>query len=124
MYRDILRDVMEPYSFESMPVNYIFQHDIDPKHASKLVKKWFDTEKIAVLKWPAQSPDLNPIENLWEHLDRKVHELGPIKNANEMFEKLTEAWNAIDRRTIENLKQSMTRRMQAVLNAKGCHTKY
>lgn len=41
-----------------------------------------------------------------------------------MFEKLTEAWNAIDRRTIENLKQSMTRRMQAVLNAKGCHTKY
>ena len=63
---------MEPHTFEFMPVNWIFMHDNDLKHTAKMVKDWFSNEKISILNWPAQSPDLNPIENLWNDVKVKV----------------------------------------------------
>uniref|UniRef100_A0A034WB82 Transposable element Tc1 transposase n=1 Tax=Bactrocera dorsalis TaxID=27457 RepID=A0A034WB82_BACDO len=59
-YKNIPKNVMEPYSFENMPVRYIFLHDNDPKHNSRLVKSWLSDKNIDIL----ESSDLNPIENL------------------------------------------------------------
>jgi len=50
----------------------IFQQDNDPKHTSHLVKNWLLNQKFQTMKWPPQSPDMNPIENLWSHVKSQL----------------------------------------------------
>lgn len=123
MYRDILKNVMLPYVEEQMPLRFQFQQDNDPKHSSKLVKEFFNVEQIPVLKWPSQSPDLNPIENLWEIVDRSLRTRN-YSNKDDLFASLQEKWSNLDMGIINNLIESMPRRCQAVIENNGYFTKY
>jgi len=126
-YCEILDQGVEE-SFEKLEMREgerIFQQDNDPKHTSKLAEKWFEDNEIIVMAWPAQSPDLNPIEHLWEHLKRVLKRYDePPRGVFELWERVAEEWGEISPEVCQNLIESMPRRVAAVIKAKGGQTKY
>ncbi|CAD6191162.1 unnamed protein product [Caenorhabditis auriculariae] len=122
VYKDILQNQMLPH-LRAMGRGSVYQQDNDPKHTSLFVKDWFKSRRVNVMGWPSQSPDLNPIEHLWEELERRCANKR-AKNCNEKFSQLLSEWNQIPMSTIDTLLNSMQRRCQAVIDARGFATKY
>lgn len=124
MYHSILVHKMVPSAKKLFGDNeWVFQHDNDPKHTSKLVKNYLENKNIVILKWPAQSPDLNPIENLWAYVKSKMQGYSP-SNEDELFDLFKKEWNKIGIEYLNQLVNSMPRRCKAVIENKGYPTKY
>jgi len=124
-YIELLEEQLIPFLNNLGKENHIFQDDNAPCHASKKTKTWKNDNEIEFLPWPAQSPDLNPIENLWDILERRIRKHRPIPtNKREFFKVLKEEWNKIDENQLIRLVQSMPRRIEAVIKNKGNPTKY
>lgn len=102
---------------------FLFQQDSDPKHTSKTVKEYFKENKINQLEWVPQSPDLNPIEHLWDIVKR---ELRKTQTSSKIMLKsqILETWNNMPSELLQKLVHSMPRRLEAVIKAKGGPTKY
>ncbi len=103
--------------------DFIFQQDLAPAHTAKGTKSWFNDHGVTVLDWPANSPDLNPIENLWGIVKRKMRDTRP-KNADDLKATVKETWASIPPQQCHKLITSMPPRIEAVIKAKGAPTKY
>jgi transposase len=102
----------------------IFMQDGAPCHRSKIVQDYLKQEKIATLDWPGNSPDLNPIENLWNFLKDKVADRQP-SNVKDLEKAIKDVWvRDISAEYCKGLVDSMPKRLLAVLDARGGHTKY
>lgn len=103
----------------------ILMHDNDPKHKSLFTKLWLGRNNVGVLEWPSCSPDLKIIENVWDHLERRIRKYhGKPGNNRELWNILQEEWYKIDNSYILKLYESIPRRIEAVLKSKGAQTKY
>ncbi len=96
--------------------DFIFQQDLAPAHTAKSTKSWLNDHGVGVLDWPANSPDLNPIENLCI-VKRKMRNKRP-KSANELKATVKETWASIPPQQCHKLITSMPRRIEAVIKAK------
>ena len=80
---------------------------------------------VKELDWPAQSPDLNPIENLWDELDRRLRARSSCPTTkSDLTNALLEEWSKIPINTLLNLVESLPRRVEAVIATKGGPTSY
>ena len=107
------------------PSIFIFQHDNCSAHISKRVKEWFAKKKIEVLKWPANSPDLNLIEYIWRYIKGKLQEYKEAaKNLDELWKRIEDIWVNVSQNEIHKLYQGMPSRIREVYMKRGGPTKY
>ena len=98
----------------------IFQHDIAPLHTSRLTKSFLQERNLKVLKWPAHSPDLNPIENVWGLLAGEVYSNGKqYFSVQELKDALNKAWKKLDEKCLKPFLVSLKNRVQKLIIKKG-----
>jgi transposase len=121
IYLDILKKYVLPIHNHNDTL--IFQDDNDPKHRSKNVTSWKNEIELKHLKWPSNSPDLNPIENIWAILKRKIARMN-IANEEEFISIINDKWKEINVTVINNIIDSMASIILTVIERKGDYIDY
>jgi hypothetical protein len=123
-YVDLLQNEMLP-SAQNLFGNsdWILQQDCDINHTSISTSHWLGNHNVQTSEWPVQSPDLNPIENLWSILEDQCARTS-VKTAEELFKVIEEEWYKLPVELLEELVHSMPRRCQAVIDVEGGMTMY
>ncbi|GFW23804.1 transposable element Tc3 transposase [Trichonephila clavipes] len=104
---------------------FVFMDDNATCHRTLAVQDCLDSEGIQCLVWPARSPDLNPIENVWDALGRQVAGRNyPPTNKNTLIHVLTEEWDKLPQQLLDNVVQSMVRRVECCITLHGGHISY
>ena len=103
----------------------VFQQDNARPHTARITVAYFNNQNIRTLPWPSLSPDISPIEHLWDELDRRLRVRNvPPTAPDELFAALQEDWETIPKQTMQHMIASMPRRCRAVIQANGGHTRY
>lgn len=120
-YTDMLKESLVPF----MQQDWIFMQDGASIHRAKHTKEWLKNKNIPILEWPPNSPDLNPIENLWGILTRAVFANGrQFESKDELKAEILKQWDLITAETLTNLTKSMPRRIIDVISQNGSNTEY
>lgn len=123
-----ITDILEPHVVPFAPFlgdNFIFMHDNARPHTANIVRNYLNDVGITQMDWPARSPDMNPIEHVWDIIGRRVRAKTPApRNVHELKLALLEEWENIPQEMINNQIESMGRRIQALIRARGGNTRY
>ena len=121
-YFEILVDHLEE-CFEATNSDF-FQQDGAKAHTAKLITNYLDFCGINYFSdWPGNSPDLNPIENLWGIMKSQLRKRD-VSSISKLKLALQDIWDNLDPQLLKNLALSIPKRLQAVIKTKGGSTKY
>jgi hypothetical protein len=126
--RDILKTghLVESVEFlfpESPRQQWYLLHDNAPIHKSKLTLEYLHNNGVTVVDFPPYSPDLNPIENLWQNIERRVEQRGAI-TMDELQTAISEEWSNTPTELLRKLVHSMPQRCRDVIAMNGDHTRH
>lgn len=121
-YIETLQDF---FNETELPENAIFQRDNAPAHTAAGVQQFLDGAGVRVLPWPSRSPDLNPIEHVWDAISRNINSRPhPAETIEQLRAWIQYEWHNLSQDFIDGLILSLPRRLVAVIEAHGRQTKY
>lgn len=121
-YLELLNDHLEDCFIDCK--SEVFQQDGAPAHTAKLIKEWFEWVDVDYIKdWPGNSPDLNPIENLWGLMKRRLRGRD-TSSVPKLIDHLQDIWSNLSPALLQNLALSVPKRLSSCLKRRGNPTKY
>lgn len=124
-YVDILRNQMLPFARATFRDNFIFVHDNATPHTGRVTRNFLEQEDVNVMDWPAKSPDMNPIEHVWDRMGVIIRDMdNPPTNLAQLRDAVVQAWAQIPMDDISHLVASMPNRVAALEAAHGGNTTY
>lgn len=118
--------VLQPAAIPHIRANrgMVLMQDNATPHTARTTQQMIQGHKIRLLDWPPCSPGVNPIEHVWDEIDRRVRQLPQPQNLAELERDLINTWNNLPQRVLCNYVNSMRSRCLAVIRANGGHTRY
>ena len=99
----------------------ILMHDNAKPHVARIYRQFPNRNNVNVLPWPAVSPDMNPIEHIWDYLGKNVRARGNVHNLRDLENALIQEWNNIPNVVIRRYVKSIRGRLAACINSRGGH---
>ena len=123
--RDALQPVVPHFDNHPLATSPVYMDDNARPHRSRAVTAYLQSEGVTSLPWPAMSPDLNPIEHIWDILGRLIHAREPpVRNIRQLEAALHREWQQLSQQDIRSPTGGMRRRVEAVIQARGGYTRH
>ncbi|GFU71664.1 transposable element Tcb1 transposase [Trichonephila clavipes] len=120
-------EVLEPVALSYLQglATAIFQQDNARPHVARIVQRFFVNHQIELLPYPARSPDLSPIENMWPMVAQRLTQITPpAAPPDQLWQRVEVAWSAVPQEHIQSIFESMPRRVAAVTSNNGGNSGY
>ena len=124
LFIEILDKTLLPFIAAVYPDGHKFMQDNDPKHASNMAKDWLQEKSVNWWKTPAESPDLNPIENLWHELKEFIRREVKPKTKDELIQGIQRFWGTVDRAKCLKYIGHLRKVIPKVIEVEGAATGY
>ena len=126
-YKNVLKDHLLP-EYEAAKNDggdWKLMQDNAPSHKAKSIMDFLASKQVEMIAWPPYSPDLNPIENVWAWMKQQLADNFPVSTTREMLEEsFMQIWDSITPEMCHAFSGSYEKRLKAVIDANGGHTKY
>lgn len=123
-YIELLEESLIP-EIEAAEIPMVFMQDNAPCHTARIVKDFMQERELETMSWPPQSPDMNPIENLWAIIKaRRKKKYGVPTNKSSLIDQIFDIWDSVTPELCRTLADSATSRLEMCIKRKGKATKY